>query len=182
MKYPIFAVLTLSPTDALRKIHNRMPLILPESAMDEWISPDGNPNKVVIAEQDYGVCVNQSYGFFLIETEPSGKLENGVITFPAEEVYIGVPGLGKWYITNDDGSFKITLPSAASTTAVKPVANSGNGRVEDLNIISGLRSFEKAKVQIERDAQAVNAKVSVSYDRNAKAGRALRESRISTVK
>ena len=141
-----------------------------------------NPNKVVIAEQDYGVCVNQSYGFFLIETEPSGKLENGVITFPAEEVYIGVPGLGKWYITNDDGSFKITLPSAASTTAVKPVANSGNGRVEDLNIISGLRSFEKAKVQIERDAQAVNAKVSVSYDRNAKAGRALRESRISTVK
>ena len=141
-----------------------------------------NPNKVVIAEQDYGVCVNQSYGFFLIQTEPSGKLENGVITFPAEEVYIGIPGLGKWYITNDDGSFKITLPSAASTTTVKPVANSGNGRVEDLNIISGLRSFEKAKVQIERDAQAVNAKVSVSYDRNAKAGRALRESRISTVK
>ena len=141
-----------------------------------------NPNKVVIAEQDYGVCVNQSYGFFLIQTEPSGKLENGVITFPAEEVYIGIPGLGKWYITNGDGSFKITLPSAASTTAVKPVANSGNGRVEDLNIISGLRSFEKAKVQIERDAQAVNAKVSVSYDRNAKAGRALRESRISTVK
>ena len=148
----------------------------------ELIVDATNPNKVVIAEQDYGVCVNQSYGFFLIETEPSGKLENGVITFPAEEVYIGVPGLGKWYITNDDGSFKITLPSAASTTAVKPVANSGNGRVEDLNIISGLRSFEKAKVQIERDAQAVNANVSVSYDRNAKAGRALRESRISTVK
>ncbi len=141
-----------------------------------------NPNKVVIAEQDYGVCVNQSYGFFLIETEPSGKLENGVITFPAEEVYIGVPGLGKWYITNDDGSFKITLPSAASTTAVKPVANSGNGRVEDLNIISGLRSFEKAKVQIERDAQAVNANVSVSYDRSTKASRALRESRTTTIR
>lgn len=136
-----------------------------------------NPNKVVIAEQDYGVCVNQSYGFFLIETEPSGKLENGVITFPAEEVYIGVPGLGKWYITNDDGSFKITLPSAASTTAVKPVANSGNGRVEDLNIISGLRSFEKAKVQIERDAQAVNANASVSYGRTTKAARAQKASR-----
>ena len=141
-----------------------------------------NPNKVVIAEQDYGVCVNQSYGFFLIETEPSGKLENGVITFPAEEVYIGIPGLGKWYITNGDGSFKITLPSAASTTAVKPVANSGNGRVEDLNIISGLRSFEKAKVQIERDAQAVNANVSVSYDRSTKASRALRESRTTTIR
>lgn len=141
-----------------------------------------NPNKVVIAEQDYGVCVNQDYGFFLIETEPSGKLENGVITFPAEEVYIGVPGLGKWYFTNDDGSFKITLPSAASTTAVKPVANSGNGRVEDLNIISGLRSFEKAKVQIERDAQAVNANASVSYGRTTKAARAQKASRLTIEK
>ena len=148
----------------------------------ELIVDATNPQKVVIPEQDYGVCVNQSYGFFLIETEASGTLANGEITFPKEEVYIGLPGLGRWFVSNDEGTFKITLPSAASTTAVKPVANSRNGRVEDLNIISGLRSFEKAKVQIERDAQAVNAKVSVSYDRNAKAGRALRESRISSVK
>ena len=148
----------------------------------ELIVDATNPQKVVISEQDYGVCVNQSYGFFLIETEASGTLANGEITFPKEEVYIGLPGLGRWFVSNDEGTFKITLPSAASTTAVKPVANSGNGRVEDLNIISGLRSFEKAKVQIERDAQAVNANASVSYDRNAKAGRALRESRISTVK
>ena len=148
----------------------------------ELIVDATNPQKVVISEQDYGVCVNQSYGFFLIETEASGTLANGEITFPKEEVYIGLPGLGRWFVSNDEGTFKITLPSAASTTAVKPVANSGNGRVEDLNIISGLRSFEKAMVQIERDAQAVNANASVSYDRNAKAGRALRESRISSVK
>ena len=47
LKYPVFAVLTRTPTDDLRQIHNRMPLILPVSAIDEWISPDGEPNMVV---------------------------------------------------------------------------------------------------------------------------------------
>ena len=47
LKYPVFAVLTREPTDDLREIHDRMPLILPESAVDEWISPDGEPNKIV---------------------------------------------------------------------------------------------------------------------------------------
>lgn len=49
LKYPVFAVLTRTPTDELRQIHDRMPLILPESAVDEWISPNGEPNKVVDA-------------------------------------------------------------------------------------------------------------------------------------
>ena len=47
LRYPVFAVLTREPTEELREIHDRMPLILPESAVDEWISPDGEPNKVV---------------------------------------------------------------------------------------------------------------------------------------
>jgi len=47
LKYPVFVVLTRAPTDELRQIHGRMPLILPESAIDEWISPDGEPNMVV---------------------------------------------------------------------------------------------------------------------------------------
>ena len=47
LKYPVFAVLTRAPTDELRQIHDRMPLILPECAVDEWISPDGEPNEVV---------------------------------------------------------------------------------------------------------------------------------------
>ena len=47
MKYPVFAVLTRTPTDDLREIHDRMPLILPENAIDDWISPDSEPNKVV---------------------------------------------------------------------------------------------------------------------------------------
>ena len=40
-------MLTRTPTDELRQIHDRMPLILPENAIDEWISPSGEPNKVV---------------------------------------------------------------------------------------------------------------------------------------
>ena len=47
MKYPVFAVLTRAHTDELRQIHDRMPLILPERAVDEWISPDGELNRVV---------------------------------------------------------------------------------------------------------------------------------------
>ena len=47
LKYPVFAVLTKAPTDELKEIHARMPLILPECAIDEWISPDSEPNKVV---------------------------------------------------------------------------------------------------------------------------------------
>ena len=47
LKYPVFAVLTRSPTDEQRETHDHMPLILPESAIDEWISPDGESNKVV---------------------------------------------------------------------------------------------------------------------------------------
>ena len=42
-------MLTRAPTDDLRQIHDHMPLILPESAVDEWISPSGEPNKVVDA-------------------------------------------------------------------------------------------------------------------------------------
>lgn len=47
LKYPVFAVLTRAPTDEMLQIHDRMPVILPESSVDEWISHDGEPNKVV---------------------------------------------------------------------------------------------------------------------------------------
>ena len=40
-------MITRSPTNKFRQIHNSMPLILPESVIDEWINPDGDPNEVV---------------------------------------------------------------------------------------------------------------------------------------
>ena len=50
LKYPVFAVVTRSPTNELREIHDRMPLILPNNAVDERIRPDGEPDKVVDKE------------------------------------------------------------------------------------------------------------------------------------
>lgn len=47
--YPVFTVLTREPTKELAKIHNRMPVILPENAVPEWIRPDGNPENIVKA-------------------------------------------------------------------------------------------------------------------------------------
>ena len=41
--FPVFAVLTREPSEALRRIHDRMPLILPEEYVGEWIRPDGDP-------------------------------------------------------------------------------------------------------------------------------------------
>lgn len=47
LKYPVFAILTREPSPELRKIHDRIPLILPEEAIDDWINPNGKPEDVV---------------------------------------------------------------------------------------------------------------------------------------
>lgn len=46
-QYPIFTVLTREPTPELAKIHDRMPLILPENKLEEWIHPGGRPEEVI---------------------------------------------------------------------------------------------------------------------------------------
>lgn len=44
---PVFTVLTREPTDELRQIHDRMPLIFPEQMIREWINPNANPGELV---------------------------------------------------------------------------------------------------------------------------------------
>lgn len=44
---PEFTVLTREPPDDLRRIHDRMPLMLPAGKIDEWISPDGDPEDLL---------------------------------------------------------------------------------------------------------------------------------------
>ena len=44
---PCFTVLTRDPEGALRKIHDRMPLILPKERVSEWIRPDTKPEKLL---------------------------------------------------------------------------------------------------------------------------------------
>ena len=42
---PVFAVITREAPEGIRSIHDRMPLILPDSAASEWIMPDSDPEK-----------------------------------------------------------------------------------------------------------------------------------------
>ncbi len=45
--YPVFTILTREPSDELRRIHDRMPLIFPENMIDDWIRPDSKPEELV---------------------------------------------------------------------------------------------------------------------------------------
>jgi putative SOS response-associated peptidase YedK len=45
LRYPVFTVLTKEPGEILSKIHNRMPVILPEDAIDDWIKAGCRPRK-----------------------------------------------------------------------------------------------------------------------------------------
>lgn len=49
MKYPIFAIHTREPSQELPRLHDRMPLILPASAIKQWIKPDADPEVFVRA-------------------------------------------------------------------------------------------------------------------------------------
>lgn len=44
---PVFAVLTQEPTDELRQIHDRMPVILPRELIAEWVNPHSNPKELI---------------------------------------------------------------------------------------------------------------------------------------
>ena len=44
---PVFVVLTREPSDELRRIHDRMPLILPKNIIDGWIDPHSEPGNLL---------------------------------------------------------------------------------------------------------------------------------------
>ena len=44
---PVFTILTKEPTTELRRIHDRMPLMLPKELIDEWINPKANPKDLL---------------------------------------------------------------------------------------------------------------------------------------
>lgn len=47
LQIPVFAIITREASPVIREIHDRMPLILPESAADEWIMPDNDPERII---------------------------------------------------------------------------------------------------------------------------------------
>ena len=44
---PHFVVLTRDPVGELATIHDRMPLMLPKTHIDEWINPDIDPKSLL---------------------------------------------------------------------------------------------------------------------------------------
>ncbi len=44
---PVFTVLTKEPCEALRGIHDRMPLLLPGRLLDKWIDPSEKPEELL---------------------------------------------------------------------------------------------------------------------------------------
>ena len=131
----------------------------------ELVIDASDPNAVVIAEQDYGVCVNSNYGFVLIDTEAKGVLADGVITFPVKNMYVGLGG--GWYYGNANGTFEIRFPEAVAASA--PIANavrSNKGKVENTALTSAIKA-DREKVVYERDAQPVKVAAKVSYTRKS---------------
>ena len=45
--YPVFVILTKKPTVELSKIHDRMPVMLPENKISEWIDPSSLPEDII---------------------------------------------------------------------------------------------------------------------------------------
>ena len=44
---PVFVILTREPGERIRFLHDRMPLILPEEYIDDWIRPDSRPEDLL---------------------------------------------------------------------------------------------------------------------------------------
>ena len=44
---PVFVVLTREPGEEIRFLHDRMPLIMPEKLVNEWIRPDRKPEELL---------------------------------------------------------------------------------------------------------------------------------------
>jgi len=141
--------------------------------------PDGNwwnaeiivdatdPEKVYIGEQDYGIYVSETYGYVLIDSEHSGTLKDGVITFPAKEMYVGMTGNGKWYYGNSNGTFKITLPAASNAPALTAAAT-GNAPRTNYVLARDARVWNKPVQVYERDpkpAQNVASQV-IGHERH----------------
>ena len=62
LQYPVFAVLTKPPTKDLERIHDRMPLILPESAIDDWIRPGNRPEDFLKADRGMELTLTAARG------------------------------------------------------------------------------------------------------------------------
>ncbi|MBQ3766108.1 MAG: hypothetical protein II874_05160 [Bacteroidales bacterium] len=124
-----------------------------------------DPNAVFISTQDYGVLVNSNYGWIQIQTDKSGKLADGVLTFPAKEMYVY---LGGWYYANNEGNFKLVFPSEAAPAPAPTALPASAQKPTDATLSSSAVRWNKPVVKYERDPQPRAAKVTVSHKKQEK--------------
>ena len=43
----MFTVLTREPSEELKNIHDRMPVVMPEDAIADWINPEKNAEELI---------------------------------------------------------------------------------------------------------------------------------------
>jgi hypothetical protein len=130
-----------------------------------------NPANVTIELQDYGICLNTSDGFIdgltsMYNGKPfsTGTLENGVISFPTPKGMLALLDGDGYYYANQDGAFKLVLPSASgSSNASAPKPTGFN-----VNAANKALFAPKQHIRYERDPQPRPAKVTVSYTRKEK--------------
>lgn len=75
LKYPVFTILTRTPSEELLQIHDRMPLILPESAIDRWINPASNPEEIIGTSLTDMVFVPAETTSDITAREPAGSTD-----------------------------------------------------------------------------------------------------------
>lgn len=51
IQVPVFTILTREPSDEIRFIHDRMPVMLPKEYIREWVNPNGKPGEIIRAAQ-----------------------------------------------------------------------------------------------------------------------------------
>ena len=143
----------------------------------EFIIDATNPDKVVIDNQDYGICLNSSHGFIQVTSTYNGTtlgygtLKDGVITFPKSSLYEILPTSGKIYYGNYYDTFKLVLPSDVAPTSAIVNSGLGKGKIEEESASIESYLFDVPVLKYERDAQPVKAKVNVSYERKEKVGK-----------
>ena len=54
IQVPVFTVLTREPSEEIRYIHDRMPVILPGVDIEKWIKPDSNQTRSLESYDGYG--------------------------------------------------------------------------------------------------------------------------------
>lgn len=113
-----------------------------------------DPTKVVMEFQDYGICMNSSYGFISIgnmyegELTDYGTLENNEITFG--DMYFNMAKYGGWKDMNETRGTKLVLPAGVQPSSL--TKNNGGER-RDFNSIQFLGADRKvvARPSYSRD-------------------------------